>query len=192
MKTLHADTSTQLESGELKTAHLVEVILTNANGTDVSILMTDYNVDLTISGKTYLASGHLLGISEISTSNDLQINDVTVSLSGIDGTKISEVLSYNYIDRELHITRAFLNSSDNYYSDPVKVFVGRINSPTINENPNDGTAIVTINASSYLADFDKKPARHTNHIEHNFYYPNDDFFSLWGQIDKEIIWGYTE
>jgi len=133
MKTLTSYIESQLATGELRTAHLVEVILTNANGTDVSILMTDYNVDLTISGKTYLASGHLLGISEISTSNDLQINDVTVSLSGIDGTKISEVLSYNYIDRELHITRAFLNSSDNIYVDPVKVFVGRINSPTIKD-----------------------------------------------------------
>jgi len=192
MKTLTSYIEAQLATGEIRTAHLVEVILTNTQGSDISILMTDYHRDITISGKTYLASGHLLNISEITTSNDLQINDVTLSLSGIDGTKISEVLSYNYIDRELHITRAFLNHNDYYYTDPVKVFVGRINSPSITENPNDGTAIVTINASSYLADFDRKPARHTNHIEHNYYYPNDDFFSLWGQIDKEIIWGNTE
>lgn len=192
MRTLSGTTVNQLETGELHTAHLVSIILTDLAGDDYEVDITEYHKDLTYNNTTYSASGHLLNITEIATTSDLQINDITLSLSGVDQTKISEVLSYNYIDREVIIRRALLNNEDAIYATPVVVFRGRINNPTITDNPNDGTSLVTVNATSYLSDFERKPSRHTNHLEHNYFYPNDDFFSLWGQIDKEIIWGYTE
>lgn len=193
MKTLAGTTVNQLATGQLHTAHLVHIVLNTTVGEGVyNVYMTDYHIDITYGGITYLAGGHLLSISEIKTASDLQINDITIGLSGIDQTKISEVLSYDYIDREVTVTRALLTNNDALYANPVVVFKGRINAPTITDDPNEGTSVVTINASSYLADFERKPSRHTNHIEHNYHYPNDDFFSLWGQIDKEIIWGYTE
>lgn len=191
MRTLTGTMVNQLANGQLHTAHLVHIVLTDTVGATYDVFVTEYHKDVSYGGNTYQASGHLLSISDIATTSDLQINDITISMSGIDQTKISEVLTYNYIDREVEILRALIDDDDAVYANPVCVFKGRINNPSITDDPNGGTSIVSINASSYLADFDRKPSRHTNHLEHNYYYPNDDFFKLWGQIDKEIIWGYV-
>tara|TARA_Y100000361_G_scaffold37821_1_gene32371 strand:- start:8138 stop:8722 length:585 start_codon:yes stop_codon:yes gene_type:complete len=191
MRTLAGTSVTQLATGQLHTAHLVHIVLTDTVGATYDIFITEFHKNLSYGGNSYLASGHLLNISEIKTTSDLQINDITISMSGIDQTKISEILSYDYIDREVEVQRALITDDDAIYANPVCIFRGRINNPSITDNPNEGTSTVSINASSYLADFERKPSRHTNHLEHNYYYPNDDFFKLWGQIDKEIIWGYV-
>ena len=194
MKSIHSTlTNTTLPSGELHTANLVELRLYNSsNDSDEVVYITDYHIDIVYSGNTYLAGGHLLSISEQKNTSDLQINDVTVGLSGIDQTFISLLLNYTYIDREIIIQRVFLDSNDAIIGSPVTTFAGRINTPTIEDNPSDGSSVVTVNASSYLADFDRRPMRSTNHIHHKYYYGDDDFFKLWGQIDKEIVWGFTD
>ena len=191
MKSISATIQNQLNTGELRTAHLVEISLGNPfTGADYDVFMTDYHTDISVSSGNYLATGHLLGISEIRNTSDLQISELTLTLSGVDQGKIFEVLAFDYIDREIIIRRAILDVNDSVIGTPTIMFRGRISNPSIVDNPNEGSSIVSVTASSYLADFDRKPARHTNHIEHNYYYPNDDFFKLWGQIDKEIIWGY--
>ena len=193
MKSIHSTlTNTTLPDGELHTGCLVEIKLTNGSNQDETVYITDYHVNITYSGNTYLAGGHLLDISEQKNTSDLQISDVTISLSGVDQTYISMILNYTYIDRELIIHRVFLDDADAIVGNPIKTFMGRINAPTINDDPHAGTSIITVNASSYLADFDARPSRSTNHIHHKYYYPNDDFFKLWGQIDKEIVWGFTD
>tara|TARA_B100002019_G_scaffold111531_1_gene95945 strand:- start:6888 stop:7466 length:579 start_codon:yes stop_codon:yes gene_type:complete len=192
MRNIFTSTNSAIATGQIHTAHIVEVTLADTSNLDYKIYMTDYHKDVSYGGNTYLATGHLLDITDLTTTSDLQINDITITLSGIDATKIAEVLSYNYIDRPLIISRVFFSDNDNIINVPYPIFAGRINNPSIVDDPNSGTSVVSINASSYLSDFDRKPNRHTNHIEHNFYYPNDDFFSMWGKINKEIIWGHKE
>tara|TARA_B100002019_G_C21265543_1_gene599219 strand:+ start:1423 stop:2007 length:585 start_codon:yes stop_codon:yes gene_type:complete len=190
MRTLAGTTTTQLLTGKIRPAHLIEINLGDSQSQETVVLITDYHIDVTYDNKTYIATGHLLNLTEISTSNDLQIHDLTIALSGVDLTKISIVLSYDYIDREVTIQRALMTSEDAVYATPVTVFRGRINNPSIADDVDSGELTVTLSATSQLADFDRTPARHTNHLQHQYHYPDDDFFSLWGQIDKEIVWGF--
>ena len=189
MRTIGSSTQTLLDSGNIYTAHLIDLTLKNlSNGSNEIIRMTDYHVPITFNSNEYLAGGHLLSINNVTDTTDLQINDVTVGFSGVDSSMVSYVLSFDYIDRPLNIYRAFLSDQDALLSTH-KVFSGRVNAPSISDNVEDGEMLVSVNASSYLSDFDKKSSRHTNAQEHQYYHPNDGFFSLWGNIEKEIIWG---
>lgn len=188
MKTIDSATQAVIDSKEIETGHLVKIQLTHAVTRDeVYIRMTEYAFDITYDSENYDALGGLLSISQLDQSNNLQIQNITLSLTGIDGVHTSHVLNYDYIDRQIIIHRAFL-SNGVLVGTPVKLFQGRLNQPTIKDDPN-GEALVTITASSYLSDFDRKPARHTNHTEQIARFPNDRFFESWGIIDKDIIWG---
>jgi hypothetical protein len=192
MRTIGSNTQTLLDNGKIYTAHLIDLTLKNLSADVFEIIrMTDYHIPLTFNSNQYLAGGHLLTIYNVTDTTDLQINDVTVGFSGIDSTMVSYVLSYDYIDRPLNIYRAFLSDQDVLLSTH-KIFSGRVNAPSIADNVEDGEMLVSVNASSYLSDFDKKTSRHTNAQEHQYYHPNDGFFTLWGEIEKEIIWGKDE
>ena len=192
MRTIHADITNHLtNNNSYNIANIVKVVLRNpVSETDLEIYLTDYFRDITYNGNTYEAVGSFLGLSAIDSSSGLQVQDIKLTLEGISQSYISYVLQYYYIDRECEIHKVFLNSStDATIGDPVKVFEGRLNNPTIQDDPTSGSTTVILTISNYLSDFDKRPTRFTNDTQHKGLYPDDNFFSRWGKIDKEIIWG---
>lgn len=188
MRTIDSATQTNIDSGKLETAHLIKIRL-NEIGTlqQIGINATEFAHDIEYASDTYFALGHLLTISDLDQTNDLQIQKATLTFSGIDGVYVSYLFNYEYIDRYICIYRAFL-SGGSIVGEPVKLFEGRLNQPTIQDNP-EGETIVSLSASSYLSDFDRKPARHTNHVEQSSRFEGDTFFKNWGVIDRDIIWG---
>lgn len=195
MRTIHADITNHLtNNNSYNTSNIVKVILRNpTTGADVILYLTDYFKNITYNGIEYSAIGGLLGLSAIDSSSDLQVQDIKITLDGVSQTYISYVLSYYYIDRECEIHKVFLNSStDAIIGDPVKVFEGRLSNPTIQDDPASGSTTVILTVSNYLSDFDKRPTRFTNDTQHKGLYPDDNFFSRWGKIDREIIWGQAD
>lgn len=192
MRTIHADITNHLaNNNSYNIANIVKVVLRSpVTDQDIQIYITDYFNDITYNGIEYSAIGSFLGLSTIDSSSDLQVQDIKLTLEGVSQTYISYVLQYYYIDRECEIHKVFLNSStDAIIGDPVKVFEGRLNNPTIQDDPTSGSTTVALTISNYLSDFDKRPTRFTNDTQHKGLYPDDNFFSKWGKIDKEIIWG---
>lgn len=188
MKPLTSAQIQELESTTIYTANLIHIVFSNSNNEKEDVFVTDFHRNI-IDDNDYTALGHFLNLTSVTQTDDLQINDITLTLSGIDQQFISYVLNYRYIDREIIIKRALIDNNDNLIGETIVVFSGRINQPTISENEDEGTLTVNINASSFFADFERASARHTNHVEHNYYYPTDNFFKQWGKIDEEIIWG---
>jgi hypothetical protein len=174
-------------------ANLVELHLTPVSGNDAVIYLTDYFNDIDYDGETYYGVGSLVGISAIDSSSDLQVQDIKLTLEGVTQTYFSYILQYYYVDRKCCIHKVFLNNTtDAIIGNPIKVFEGRLNNPTIQDDPINGSSVVTLTVSNYLSDFDKRPTRFTNHTQHKSLYPDDNFFSKWGKIDKEIIWGMED
>ena len=112
-------------------------------------------------------------------------------LTGVEKTFISAVLSENYIDRVVTIYKAFLNSSMALITDPILIFSGRLNQPSITENPDAGTSTVSLTATSHWVDFERRPSRHTNHAEQQIHFSGDKGFEFASEITKEITWGRT-
>lgn len=153
------------------------------------IYITDAYTTIIWGGKTYTALGHLLGFSDIEESSELQVSSLTAQLSGVDQSLISAVLSEYYIDRPLRIYKGFFDVNMAVIAEPVLIFEGRMDSPVIEENPDDGTCKVAITASSAWVDFERMSGRHTNHEEQQIFFPGDLGFQYSSEVVKDITWG---
>lgn len=190
MRTVTASVESIISAKTISTCHLLYFRLKDQSTNTVrDYYLTDYFRRLTFNDRNYIAAGQLLNLSGMTETNDLQIQTMNFTLTGTSGGHLSAILQYDYIDREVEVHRAFLTDQDVLINDPVKIFQGRLNAPTISDDPEQGKTTITITASSRLSDIHRRPSRHTNTTEHQSIYPNDMFFSKWGKIDEEIIWG---
>jgi hypothetical protein len=73
--------------------------------------------------------------------------------------------------------------------DPIAIFDGRGDQPSISENPDDGKCTVTIDFASHWVDFERRPGRHTNHEEQQIHFSGDMFFEFVSGLDRQINWG---
>jgi hypothetical protein len=175
---------TELEKSKNQPFHLVDVLFD-----PTPIYITDAWTNVIWNGQVYTALGHFLGFSDIEESADLRVTNMTVQLSGIDQSVVSAVLGEKYIDRPLRIRKAFFDENMSIIPDPVLIFEGRMDQPSIQEDPNNGSCTVTVNASSAWVDFERKSGRHTNHTEQQLFFHGDKGFEFISEITKEIVWG---
>ena len=164
--------------------HLVSV-----NFDSGTIYMTDSFKDVVYDGNTYQAVGHLMGISDIEEAAEVIVSSVTLSLSGIDQVWISNVLQEDYIDRTVKIYTAFMDESWALVVDPVLIFEGRMDQPSIEEDPDAGTSSVSVSATNAWVDFSRKTGRHTNHEEQTLHFAGDKGFEFASEVTPDIIWG---
>jgi len=175
---------TEISKGQNRPVHLVEVYFD-----DETVYMTDAYKDITFSSNDYIAVGHLLGFSDIEESAEVIVSSVNLSLGGIDQVWISRVLNKAYIDRDIKIWTGFLNDSQALIVDPVLIFEGRMDSPTITEDPDSGRSTVSVSATNSWVDFTRKTGRHTNHEEQQIHFEGDKGFEFASEIVSDITWG---
>jgi len=172
-------------------AHLYEVRLDAGDGG--SVYMTDSYRQVLWNGNTYGALGHALAFSGLTESAELRIADATLQLSGIDQSWISIILSKQYVDRRLLIWKLFFDqATEALMVDPVAIHDGRMDEPTVNEDPANGKCTVTIKSRDQFADFERLSGRHTNPIDQNLWFPNDRAFDLVAQnagAQISLLWG---
>jgi hypothetical protein len=155
---------------------------------DGTISVTDAWRSVASGGRTYTANGHFLSFDGLSEAADLQVPQITVSLSAVDLSWVSIALTKNHIDRRLVISKAFLDYTQAVITSPVVVFDGRMDGMSIADSP-DGKCSVTVNATSQFSDFYRKAGRHTNSQEQNVFFPGDKFFDYAVNLNKQIRWG---
>jgi len=174
----------EIVKAENQPIHLVSIAFDSG-----TLYMTDAYKSVTYDGNEYLGVGKFLGFSDIEETADLAVASLNLALSGIDRTYISYYLTEDYIDREVQIHLAFLDSSQALVIDPVLIFEGRMNAPTINENPESGESTLTVNISNAFVDFERRSGRHTNHEEQQIHFAGDKGFEFASQIVSDIKWG---
>lgn len=175
----------QITAEQNRVFHLFELYLSG-----VTVRVTDFNRPITWGGNTYEGLGVLLDYEGIDESLGLQVQQIKIRLNVADPGLISAILQYHYIGRRVVVRKAFADSDWNLIIDPVPIFDGRVDVPEINENPDDGTCIMTLYASSHLIDFERVAGRHTNHAETQVYFPGDKGFEYADQLaGREITWG---
>ncbi len=175
---------TEVAKSNNRPVHLVEVYFD-----DETVYMTDAYKTITYGGNNYDGVGHFMGFSDIEEAAEVIVSNVTLILGGIDQVWISRVLNKAYIDRTVKIYTAFLDDSQALIVDPVLIFEGRMDTPTIQETPDSGQSSVSVSATNSWVDFSRKTGRHTNHEEQQIHFSGDKGFEFASEIVKDITWG---
>ncbi|QDP48588.1 MAG: putative baseplate hub protein [Prokaryotic dsDNA virus sp.] len=178
---------TEIVKAQNQPIHLIEVYFDAPTGTQY---MTDAYIPITYNSNTYSAAGYFLSFSDIQETSNLVINSLTISLSGIDKTYINYVLDEDFIDRKVIIRKGFLSTTDDsLIADPVLIFQGNMDTPTIQEAEDAGRCTVSITAANLFVDFEKTPGRFSNTQSQNIYYPGDKGFDYCSRIIQDVVWG---
>ena len=167
-------TATELEKNSFKIVNLVE--FQGIGGTDTHL--TDAPVDISFNdgngSDTYLNTRGLMGIGEITEEEDIKVESIDITLSGVDTANVKLFLDYDYIDRRVLVRRAVIDNNYAIIGTPILVFDGRLDQPRL---------------TSHWADFESQSGRHTNPTEQKLLHTGDTFFDKATETQKDIKWG---
>ena len=178
---------TEIVKSQNQPIHLVKIYFDSPTGTQY---LTDSFIPITYDSNTYSPLGYFLSFSDIEETTQFIINSLTLSISGVDQVYINHVLSERFIDRKVVIYKGFLSTSDDsLIADPVLIFQGNMNTPSIHEAENEGMSTVSISVANQFVDFEKTSGRYTNQASQQSVYPGDLGFNYASEIIKDIVWG---
>ena len=178
-------TATELATKNFNIISLLEFQIVSGS----HVFLTDAPVDITYNSNSYLSTRGMLGVSDITEEDQLKIETVDISLSGVSTENVKAFLDFNYIDRRVLIHRTVIDSKYTIIGTPILVFDGRLDQPRVQEDFKGGTAILSVTATSHWTDFEAQQGRHTNTTEQQTLFSGDNFFDKATEIQKDVKWG---
>lgn len=141
-------------------------------------------------GHTWLGMGNLGQIGVVTEDSQLNAQTFSLTLSGIDRTLLSEALTEVRAGQPVKLSLAFFNEDGSIIEDPILVFAGRMDQPTITESAD--TASITIAVENRLADLQRRVERRFTDRDQKLSYPDDNGFRFisW-MMDWNGAWGTT-
>ena len=167
---LHSDITTELAKGSFTMANLVTISL------DTTFYYTDAIHDLTESGNVYLANGFLLGMGQVSETKEMNLGNMSLTISAVNQTIVSEVLTNGYLNKKVTIKRAFLDSSNDLISANAvyTYYLGSISGMSIVDSTS--TSEIQFSLNNHWSSFGKIAGRITTpDSQHQFYSPDVGF-----------------
>jgi hypothetical protein len=178
---IHSDVITELAKDAFNMAHLVSIDFST------TLYLTDFAYDIVYSGNNYNSSAHLLSMTDVNETPDVQVGTFTINLSGVEQSFISILLGENHIDKEVIISRVILNSSGAIIGTPIPLYNGRIDGFSIKDD--NKTSQINLSTASHWSDFEKESGRRTNHNSQQIYFAGDKGFEFASSAVKDIKWG---
>ena len=140
------------------------------------------------SSKVFTGTGDLLSISPVEESSTLQMNGISVALTGIKSSLVSTALSAQYTNRNAALYMGLFNTSGSVIADVYTLFKGKMDVLNITEQAD--TATITLNIESRLVSFEQPLNRMLTLEDQQVDYSSDLGFEFISDLqDKEIIWG---
>lgn len=137
---------------------------------------------------TYTGAGHLIKISDIDETQQVQAKGITATLSGIPTSLVAIALAEEYQGRKVEIKLAFLNEDNTVIADPFKFFNGKADVMSITDGAE--TATISLTAESDIAALLRVNERRRTSEDQKLKYANDTFFdNVTALQSKEILWG---
>jgi hypothetical protein len=143
-------------------------------------LFSDYDRTLNIGGNTYIGMGNLLSVTETSSDLKASNNEITISLSGIPTTNISDVIDHKIKGSTVSIIRGIFDPTTgqllNIAGNPAGKFNGIVSNYSIDESwdGNDATNVINLICKSSIGLLENKlSGRRTNPIDQKLFYPSD-------------------
>lgn len=137
----------------------------------------------------YQAAGGLLSLAPFEETLQLTVNELELSLDGVTGVAVSDLLNFRYLDRTVKVWQGILDVNEVPIPDPVLLIDGRISGASISDDPERGVSKVSVKASSQWSDFKRKGGSRTNDRDHQRFYPGDLGFEYAAASKLHMNWG---
>lgn len=145
--------------------------------------------EITWNGVVWNGSGNLIGVDEMTESQELKAIGTSVTLSGIPAELISVALAEDYQGRPCAIYFGAMQNGA-LVADPYKIFGGILDVMEIDEAGE--TASITLTAESRLIDLERPRERRYEHEDQQALFAGDLGLEYVPTIqDVPIIWGRT-
>ena len=178
---INSATLSALESDNFNIATLVQIDFSTV------VRLTDWGRNVTALSNTWASSANFIGIGDVTESAELRVNDLSLTLSGVEQTYIAIFLGNNYIDVPIKVYRAILSNSDVLIGAPILTFDGIITGYQIEDTESESK--ITVKMASHWKDFEKENGRRTNHNTQQLYFAGDLGFEFAPKSIKDLKWG---
>lgn len=144
--------------------------------------------EITALGQSWQGVGHLASLSPIKETTDVYAAGIVVGLSGLDATRVSEILQSVELGLGGTVYLGFLNNAGALVDDPEILFQGLMDVPQIED---DGTsATITISYESRLRDGERpRPWRYTPESQKKFYPDDEGYEFISALVEWNGTWG---
>ena len=178
-RTIHADVITEIAKDNFQQVTLISIAF------DSTVYLTSGFHDISYSGNSYEAGGHFLGISNIKESANVRVGTIKLTLSAVNQTYVSIVLSQDIINRQVLIYRAFLDTANAIIGDPLLTYDGTITVEGMNIGINSmgSSAEVTLNIDGIDSILRETK---TKEIYNNYYFSLQEY-TYKGSSDESFI-----
>lgn len=178
---INSATLAALETDSFNIATLVQIDFAS------TIRITDWARSITALSNTWYSSANFIGVGNVTESQELRVNDLTLTLSGVDQTYVAIFLANNYIDVPINVYRVILDNADAVVGAPILIFDGILTGYAIEDTEEESK--VTVQMASHWKDFEKENGRRTNHNSQQLYFAGDEGFEFAPKSIKDLKWG---
>ena len=142
--------------------------------------------DLTFTAVLYTANGFLQAISAVTENVSTNIASMTLRISGVNQSIISDVLTNGHLHRAVSVKRAILDDSDSII-DTFMIYKGFIEGMSISDKGESSSVSFAI--ANHWADFQRIEGRATNNSSQQHHHAGDLGFEFADQVSKKLLWG---
>lgn len=177
---------------EVQAANVRPVIFAELAFRSSTLRLCNRGYDISWDSQTWLGNGWLRPIRVIPESAELQAGGIQVELSGVDSSLMSLVLSEADQSKTGKIWLGFLDASGAVIADPVLLFKGFLDVPTIDDSAGDSTVVITYESELICLERQKE-VRYTHHNLQAFFAGDlgfqyvttiEDWSGFWGRAEK--------
>jgi hypothetical protein len=144
--------------------------------------------DISWNGHTWTGAGSLIGMSEISETEDVVASGVAVSLSGVPSDLVQIAIDEARQGMPGRVWLALFDANIDFIGEPVPAFAGRLDVPEITDDAE--TCTISISYESRLVDLNASREWRYTHESQQVLFPGDRGFDYVTKIqDKEVVWG---
>ena len=146
--------------------------------------------DILWGGHTWLGIGDLGSVDGIEETAELQVNGLTLTLSGLDAAVINKVMNEDYQGRAARVYVGWLDANFNLLADPELVFFGYMDTQTVTVGQ---SAQISITVENRLVDWDRpRVLRYNDETQQNRFFGDRGLEFISSAAERSIVWGQKD
>jgi hypothetical protein len=122
-------------------------------------------------GQAFTGMGWLGKVSAVPQTTRVQAQNVTFALSGLTPAMVTEAINFVRITGAGTLWLGYIDSSGNVIPDPVQLFAGATDQPTLNDSGE--TSTIELTCENPLILLGEAPARMFDDADQQIYFPGD-------------------